>query len=809
MRCLNDMFAAHEGKIGRRLPGTVLYMWLCVRMALLATFLAAGIASAQNQPQQNNEDPLANSDALIKRAEESLESGAASVAALETLRAQLATLRDANTAIVQRGSVGARALQAQLDALGPPPADGSTEAPEIADRRADLQGQMARANEPVRAAEEKLKQTQLLIGELDRMIRQREQERLLTRYPTPLSPAAWITTGKDMSALALRLSRETRVLLESPSNATRVRGVLPTVAALIGFALAFLLYFQPLVIRRLEAASSESDSRARRWTVLFAANLSRIVLPAIGAAAFLLVVPLLDLTPNSLATTAKLAPAIAIILIIAHWLGHTLFAPTAPDIRLLALDDTAAQRGLRLCQGLGLAIALGMLTETLKRDNPLGEATISVLSAPIIIAIALLLWRLAALFGKSGRAARAEADTESSTRQFDSGFLKLLSTLMRLSAVIAVVLIIFGYVELARYAAVPMVLTIAQFGLGLFLFHVIMAIFHAFVGKDGASEQDSMLLVPFGVIFLLLLMFTPLLALTWGARPTDIAEIWRLLTNGVQIGDIRLSLDVVITLVVVFILGAVVTRWLQRMLRLSILPRTRLDPGARTALVTGTGYVGLILSALIAVSTAGLNLSSLAVIFGALSVGIGFGLQAIVSNFVSGIILLVERPIKEGDWIEVSGYSGFVRKISVRSTRLETFDKHDVIIPNSDLITGTVKNMTLTSRTGRVIVPVGVAYGSDIEKCRSILLEIAQAYRGTLAKPEPAVLFMGLGDNSLDFEVRCFLRDVSEVVNAKSDMLFEIYAALGKAGIEIPFPQRDIHLKDIDKLAKALAGLSK
>jgi potassium-dependent mechanosensitive channel len=809
MQSVREITATDDRISEPRLSGVELAgIWLLARMTLLAFLLSATFAVAQTQP-PDTEDQRGNSEALVKRAEESLESGAASVRALETLRAQLADLRNANTAIAQRGSVAARALQAQLDSLGPPPTDGTSEATEIANRRAELQAEIARANEPVRTAEETLKRTQLLIGELDRMIRQREQERLLTRYPTPLSPAAWILTGKEFTALTLRLWRESYELLESPSNAQRIRGVLPSVAALAIFALAFLLYFQPAVIRRLQTASSEDDKRARRWSVLFAVNLSRIVLPAIAAFALVLIIPLLDLTPNALATTAKIAPAIAVILIVAHWLGHTLFAPTAPDIRLLALDDGAAQRGLRLCQGLGLAISLGLVTETLKRDNPLSEATISVLSAPIIIAVAVLLWQLASLFGKSVRAAKEETASEAGPRQFDSGFLKLLSTLMRLSSVVAVVLTLFGYVELARYVTIPMVLTIAQFGLGLFLFHIIMAIFQAFMDRDNASEHDPMLLVPFGVIFLLTVLFVPLLALTWGARPTDIAEIWRLLTNGVQVGDIHLSLNVVITLVVVFILGAVITRWLQRLLRLSVLPRTRLDPGARTALVTGIGYVGLTLSALISVSSAGLNLSSLAVIFGALSVGIGFGLQAIVSNFVSGIILLVERPIKEGDWIEVSGYSGFVRKISVRSTRLETFDRHDVIIPNSDLITGTVKNMTLTTKTGRLIVPVGVAYGSDIEKCRSILLEIARAHPVVLAKPEPAVLFIGLGESSLDFEIRCFLRDVGEIMNAKSDILFQIYLELGKAGIEIPFPQRNIHIHDIDKLVKAIASRSK
>jgi small-conductance mechanosensitive channel len=348
--------------------------------------------------------------------------------------------------------------------------------------------------------------------------------------------------------------------------------------------------------------------------------------------------------------------------------------------------------------------------------------------------------------------------------------------------------------------------TIGLLGLALAFYDGLVHLSRAALGRDPTGEEETLSLMPIGIGFVLVLLFAPLLAMTWGATPDDLGEVWRLATRGVQLGEIRFSFGTLFTLVVVFAIGVTLTRWLQRILRGTVLARTRLDRGVQSALVTGTGYLGITLAALVAVSTAGLNLSSLAVVFGALSVGIGFGLQAVTSNFVSGLILLIERPIKEGDWIEVSGESGIVRKISVRSTRIETFDRHEVIIPNSDLMSGVVKNMTLSSRTGRLILPVGVAYGSDLDKTRNILLEAAKAHDGVSPYPEPAALFMGLGDSSLDFELRCYLNDVTTRIGVQSDLRLAIYTALNREGIEIPFPQRDIHLRDIDRLVAAIEG---
>jgi small-conductance mechanosensitive channel len=229
--------------------------------------------------------------------------------------------------------------------------------------------------------------------------------------------------------------------------------------------------------------------------------------------------------------------------------------------------------------------------------------------------------------------------------------------------------------------------------------------------------------------------------------------------------------------------------WFKGQLERNWLQGTAMERSAREALVTITGYTGTAIAVLVTLGIAGMEFSNLAILAGALSVGIGFGLQNIVNNFVSGLILLFERPIKTGDWIVVGDTEGYVKRISIRSTRIQTFDHADVIVPNSELISGRVTNWTLADKHGRIRVPVKVAFaGNDPEAIKRLLLEVAQAHPMVLKEPglEPIVLFLSFVDASLLFELRCFIANVNKGGQVISDLNFAIDAAFRANGVFPP-----------------------
>lgn len=264
-----------------------------------------------------------------------------------------------------------------------------------------------------------------------------------------------------------------------------------------------------------------------------------------------------------------------------------------------------------------------------------------------------------------------------------------------------------------------------------------------------------------------------------------------------QIGTTELTLwSVVYFLILVFLLfylTAKVKKWVVY----KLLAKSKIDLGVRIAVGTILRYIVLVIGFIVVLQTIGLDLSAVTVLAGALGVGIGFGLQNITNNFVSGIIILFERPIKVGDRIEVGNVSGDVISISMRSTTIVTNDNISIIVPNSDFISSKVINWSHNDRNIRFNISVGVSYNEDPEMIRKILLEVAEENEGILRHPEPDVLFKEYADSALIFDLRVW---TGEYINKPDVLKSQIYYATFKKfkehNIEIPFPQRDLHIKN-------------
>lgn len=372
-----------------------------------------------------------------------------------------------------------------------------------------------------------------------------------------------------------------------------------------------------------------------------------------------------------------------------------------------------------------------------------------------------------------------------------------------------------GYRNLAYTTRQTVIGTLAVFGLALLLSRLFRGLFDAIdAGAYGWCRKLKQLLavkddgpLP-GVIWLRFVVgvliwigFGMAVLRLFDVSDEVVGDFKNLVMHGFTIGSMQLIPIRLFWAAVIFAILLTLSGWVRSRLDKRWLQKTRMDRGAREAMVTISGYLMIAIAALVALSIAGLNFSNLAIIAGALSVGIGFGLQNVVNNFVSGLILLFERPIKTGDWVVVGQTEGYVKRIRIRATQIQTFDRSDVIVPNSELISQQVTNWMLESPRGRVKIPVGVAYGSDTDQVRDILLKLAEEHprvvqvHDTLS-PKPRVLFRAFGDSSLDFELRVFIYNIDERISVTSDLNFAIDRAFREAGIEIPFPQRDVHMRD-------------
>ncbi|MBO0756840.1 MAG: mechanosensitive ion channel family protein, partial [Bradyrhizobiaceae bacterium] len=382
-----------------------------------------------------------------------------------------------------------------------------------------------------------------------------------------------------------------------------------------------------------------------------------------------------------------------------------------------------------------------------------------------------------------------------------------------------VVCALTGYLPLARFLARQMIVTSSILAVVYLLLlwvdgfaqglsddgTVVGGWLRKTAGLEPARRVQLALPISLSLKFAVLILAVPPIMLQWGYNWPDILEWYRQLFFGFHIGNTDVSFGALLASIIVFCVGYAAARLFQGWLDAQILLPAGISGGVRHSIRTGVGYVGILIAALVAFSYAGFNLSSIAIVAGALSVGIGFGLQNLVNNFVSGLILLVERPIRVGDLVVVGGEEGYVRKISVRSTELETFDRAHVLVPNSYFIAEKVKNWTFRNNIRRVAIPVGVAYGSNPVEVRAVLLKVAQQNSEVLKMPEPFVMLDEFAAASLNFTLYAFVGDINKYGNVRTELAIGILDAFSKAGIVMPFGQTDVALQKMDWMREMIA----
>lgn len=759
---------------------------------LLAGGLLALCLTTAAIAQTDVEETAEQWDSVAVKAEQSVEEVDTPTTELESMRARVVGYRSEFEAARTLNADRIAALRDQLAALGPVPEgeNAEPEAPEVAKTRADINQQLNTLLAPVQIAEREFLRADGLVREIDKRIRDRQTERLLRATPSPLNPAYWAPALVDVQN-AFAAFWEESAEQDTDSALDTLERNLPTVL-LAGLAGLLLLFRGRLWAMGIVNALRDRQARGLGiWR--FIVSLLRILFPLAGLFLLSIAARQSGFLGARSSLLVELLPIIGLMIFGFRWVSERVFAREQEEA-LLPLPAAQRKMARLYVNAITLVIILSIVALTVLEFGDPSTATRAVVQFPLAVLTSLALFQI-------GRILRGYRDPDEDTPDAD-GVTKA-STHARIVrsaglgaiavSIAAPVLFAFGYQDLSDAILRPYVTTLAVLGLVMALQRFSADVYGAITGQGPAAREALMPLL-FGLI--LLMLAAPALALVWGARVADLTELWAAFGRGFTVGESRIAPSNLLAFAIIFAIGYLLTRLLQGTLRSNVLPKTKIDIGGQNALLSGLGYVGIFLAALAAITGAGIDLSSLAIVAGALSVGIGFGLQNIVSNFVSGIILLIERPISEGDWIEVGGKSGYVRDISVRSTRIETFDRTDVIVPNADLVSGTVTNFTRGNTVGRLIVKVGVAYGTDTRRVETVLREIAEAQPLVLANPAPNVLLVSFGADALEFEIRAFLRDVNWMMSVQSDINHAIVDRFAEEKIEVPFPQRDVWFRN-------------
>ena len=509
-------------------------------------------------------------------------------------------------------------------------------------------------------------------------------------------------------------------------------------------------------------------------------------------------------------------------------LGTALLAPTRPLWRPLDLTDRVAQRVMTLVMTVAVLVTFGKLVEAM--NEVIGASLQATVAARGLFALLVGLTLSRGLYGIVGHP--DEQDSDSQDEDYHPVHLEDESPwwppirFAAWSATLAILVAdVLGYIALAAFIvgqitwwsliASLLFLSLKLSGEGAEQAFRPNSRFSrglmASLGLRRESLQQIGVLLSATVTVALSAVAVLLLLAPWGLQSQDMMGAVEQAFFGVKVGDVTLSLLSLILAVALFATGYGLTHVTQNWLENRYLPLTGLDVGLRASIRTSVGYLGVIVTIALVFGYLGINTEKLALVAGALSVGIGLGLQSVVNNFVSGLILLWERAIRVGDWVRIGEDQGYVRRINVRSTEIETFDRATMIVPNGHMVTDIVKNFVRSDRVGRIKAPVQVIWGTDPEKVRDVLLDVAKSHEEVVGIPAPTVLFSNFTPTALEFELVCFVEDVEHAARVKSDLHYAIFKSFADAGLRMTpgpaaAPSISLDLAQIEPLLERLVA---
>ncbi|MGE3986696.1 DUF3772 domain-containing protein [Pseudorhodoplanes sp.] len=739
----------------------------------------------------------------IEQIETSLRSPDIGDSTLVQHRGRLEPLRDELREIVTSLESRIADVETRLKQLGEAPDDGEPqEDPKLAAERTRLEERRA-------ALDGALKQARLLALRADNLsarITDRRRalftQQLLGRSSSALDPALWARAAKaapDAWHGVVLVAQGWMDHLRATATGWKIAAAGAALLVFFACAAVFLRWF----VRRDFRPKELGTRFAKSFFALLSLLRVTITAPAVVLGA-LLILSAFDLLTERVGNIG-LSLAIAVtIAAFGRGVAVGLFAPGDPDRRLLSVqEETSRLISSKLVWGARILAAVLLINAVLQ--------TIVAPLALTIAANAIFATSIVTLLGRflflMGHRASLEDDVAG------AGWLRSAGWLLAIGIVAALVT---GYIGLAAFLAGRFLSALGLIGALYILLTFIDALFtevlaassprgrsvaHFFGMKPRSIELLGTLLSAVIRVLLVLVVLMPLLG-PWGIFAADFVGVVKDATFGFRIGEISISLTTILIAFAILSIGVLATRAVQSWLNTRFLPRTTLDPSLQNSVSTIFGYLGVIVAVAFALAQLGVDFQRITLVAGALSIGIGFGLQSVVSNFVSGLILLAERPIRVGDIINVKGEEGKVRRIHVRATEIETGDRASVIIPNSELITQVVKNRTHSDTFARVAVTLGVGYDSDVGKVRDILLEIAKAHPHVMDHPPPTVFLTGFGDSAINFELGWVVRNLVDGAGIKSDICFSILERFRAEGIVMPYPHRYIQ---IEGMADAVA----